>query len=271
MVSYAIELNPALCDEANRLQLSLHHFGHSILGTWWKSEGETIQCSQLYYIVKGSANVLCNDETLLTMTAGNWYLLPTGTKVKYSCDNFMEEFYFHFKLCDIDRVDLLENGSGPYTLPIREDKTKLFFKLLKSNSPVDGIRLQNELFTSLLNMIDVCGIILKKTELSPCVSKAISYIHSHLSIGLSVSEIVKHSYVSKTTLEKYFKRELGVSVHEYLYNSVMFEASQMLLKTDLPIGIISEQFGFCDQFYFSNRFKETFGKSPKDFRNSVPM
>ncbi len=266
-----IELNPALCDEANRLQLSLHHFGHAKLGTWWKSEGETIQCSQLYYIVKDSANILCNDKTQMTMTAGNWYLLPTGTKVKYSCDNFMEEFYFHFKLCDIDRVDLLEGCHGPYTMPAFEDKTALFLSLLKGASPTDGIRLQNELYSSLLNMIDACGITLKKSELSPCVSKAISYIHSHLSIGLSVNEIVKHAYVAKTTLEKYFKRELGVSVHEYLYNSVMFEASQMLLKTKLPIRVISEQFGFCDQFYFSNRFKESFGKSPREFRNTMPV
>lgn len=266
-----IELNPALCDEANRMQLSLHHFGHAKLGAWWQGQGETIQFSQLYYIVKGSASVLCNDETLLTMTAGNWYLLPTGTKVKYWCDNFMEEFYFHFKLCDIDRVDLLEGCTGPYTMPIFEDKTELFFKLLKSSSPTDGIRLQNEMYSSLLNMIDACGIVLKKSELSPCVSKAISYIHSHLSIGLSVSEIVSHAYVAKTTLEKYFKHELGVSVHEYLYNSVMFEASQMLLKTDLSIRAISEQFGFCDQFYFSNRFKETFGKSPREFRNTMPV
>ena len=30
-------------------------------------------------------------------------------------------------------------------------------------------------------------------------------------------------------------------------------------------------FGFCDQFYFSNRFKETFGKSPREFRNTMPV
>lgn len=266
-----IHLNPYLCEEANNLRLSLVHFGHATLGPWWRGKKESLVCSQIYYIVKGSAKVLLSGDNLLTMEAGNWYLLPSGLSVEYWCDDFMEEIYFHFKLYNIDQIDLLSNHPVPCRLPIREDMTALFLRLIESRSPVDSIRLQNAVYSILLDFIDSHGINLKKTELSPCVQKAVSYINSHLSMQLSVDEIVSESGVSKSTLEKCFKEELLCPVHEYLANTIMFEASRLLLKSKLSVLAISEQFGFCNQFYFSKRFKDKFGKSPKEFRNSVPM
>ena len=84
-----IKLNPVLCEEANRMQTSLIHFGHAVLGPWWKGKDVFLNCSQLYYIVKGSAKVLLGNNELLTMEEGNWYLLPSGLSVTYWCDDFM--------------------------------------------------------------------------------------------------------------------------------------------------------------------------------------
>lgn len=266
-----IQLNPTLCDETNRIQMTLLHFGHACLGNWWNGEEDFLSCSQLYYIVKGSAKVLCNGKTLLTMEEGNWYLIPTGTSVTYWCEDFMEEIYFHFKLCNINRIDLLQGCPSPYQLPIQKDMTSLFLACLSSHDVIDGIRLRQIVYSVLLNFIDEYNISLNKRELSPCVLKAITYIGNHLSMRLTMSDIVNMAYVSKSTLEKYFKKELGVSVYQYLLDTVLFEAGQLLLKTSLSIRDISELFGFYDQFYFSKRFKEKFGKSPKEFRHAAPM
>lgn len=265
-----IHLNPLLCEEANHTQLTMVYFGHAKLSTWWNGT-ESLKCSQLYYIVKGQGKVMCNDETLLIMREGNWYLLPTGTNVRYWCEDYMEEIYFHIKLCDFNHIDLFQNCNGPFTLPIEENITSYLLALLKSNETIDSIRLKSTVLSILLKFVDTYKINFKKNQLSECVANAISFIHNHLSIQTSVDEIVKASYVSKTTLEKHFGRELGVSVHEYMYNNIMFEASQMLIKSSLSIHNVSEQFGFCDQFYFSKCFKQKFGMSPKEYRKSAPM
>ena len=34
----------------------------------------------------------------------------------------------------------------------------------------------------------------------------------------------------------------------------------------MQISRISERYGFCDQFYFSRRFKEKFGVTPQKYR-----
>ncbi len=266
-----IQLNPTLCEETNRIQLSFIHIGHAILGTWWKGSNEFLDCSQLYYIVKGSAKVLYGDNQLLVMEAGNWYLLPCGTAVTYWCEDFMEEIYFHVKLHNLDNIDLLQHCLSPCRLPVQEDRKDFFLQCIHSQNPTDGIRLRQIITSVLLDFIDHYHITLKNSKMSPCVSRAIAYMNSHLSMNLKIDEILANAFVSKSTLERRFKKELNCSVHEYLHNMVMAEAGRFLLNTNWSVGTISEHFGFCDQFYFSKRFKDKFGKSPKEFRNTAPM
>lgn len=263
-----VDHNPALCEEANGINLHLIHCVHAHLGTWWKGDTQTILCTHLYYITEGSASIICNGETPLEMKGGNWYLLPTGTSVKYWCDDFMEEFAFHFKLCNIDHTDLLFHTNGPFSLPIEKDISEKLFELLESTSPSSAIELKSILFSEIFRFINGFNIDLNLQKLSPCVSKAISYISENLSAQISVTELARHAYVSKSTLGKCFKRELGVSVNEYISDAVMLKASQLLRNSKMSVHEISEILGFCDQFYFSKRFKEKFRKSPKDFRSS---
>ena len=260
--------NPVLCDKANKLNISLIHFLHGELDSSWRGGSETILNSHLYYIMKGSATIICNGDTHLEMKAGNWYLLPTGTSVKYWCDDFMEEFAFHFKLCDIDHSDLLSRAGRPYELPIKKDISDILFSLLEKESTASAIELQNIVFSELLDFIDTYNIKLNQPKLSPCVSKSIAYITKNLSIQLSATDLSKYAFVSKSTLEKCFRLELGFSVHEYIFDAVMLKASELLRNSSMTIRDISESLGFCDQFYFSNQFKKKFRKSPRNFRNS---
>ena len=42
-----------------------------------------------------------------------------------------------------------------------------------------------------------------------------------------------------------------------------------LLETDLTIADIAAQTGFPDQSYFDRRFKQAFGKSPRQYRTDL--
>lgn len=54
--------------------------------------------------------------------------------------------------------------------------------------------------------------------------------------------------------------EAGMSPGKYIDNMIFLKAKQMLSDPALTIGQISRKLGFCDQFYFSRRFKENFRK-----------
>jgi AraC-like DNA-binding protein len=125
-------------------------------------------------------------------------------------------------------------------------------------------------------MRTVCELFVKAEEkfgfnknYSRPVTGAISYIRSHLTANLAVLEIAEASLCSKSTLSALFRKEVGQSVAKYIDDLLMSEAQTMLLYSDRSIGTISEQLGFCDQFYFSRWFVKRLGVSPKQYRKSA--
>lgn len=50
---------------------------------------------------------------------------------------------------------------------------------------------------------------------SPEVSKAIKYISKNLNASLRVSDISTYLFISNSKLSKLFKKEMGISVHNF--------------------------------------------------------
>ena len=62
------------------------------------------------------------------------------------------------------------------------------------------------------------------------------------------------------------EKETGKTVGQYLDNLLWAEAKRRLLLSDASVRAISEELGFCDQFYFSRRFRQLFGVTPSYYR-----
>ena len=63
--------------------------------------------------------------------------------------------------------------------------------------------------------------------------------------------------------------EAGMSPGKYIDNMIFLKAKQMLSDPALTIGQISQKLGFCDQFYFSRRFKENSRQTPSEYRKEM--
>ena len=263
--------NSQLCENTNHVHLTLLHFGHAVVGTEWAGNSTDINMSRLYYIADGEACIFPEEGDPVTLTAGHWYLIPAGCSFQFSCEKYMEQFYFHLKLCDLDGLDLLSAISAPVSMVLSEEKNSILFSYLESDALADGIVLRHTLEGILISLLEKSGVRLESNRFSPVVVRAIKYIKRNLSAQLTVAEIAEHSFVSTSTLTKHFKAELSKSVSEYVSDRIMFEACQRLLKSNLSILAISEKYGFSDQFYFSRRFKEKFGLSPMKYRKTAIM
>ena len=73
-------------------------------------------------------------------------------------------------------------------------------------------------------------------------------------------------------IRKLFKKEMGITPHEYLTRTRM-NAAQMLLsgtsRFDYSISETSEMCGFSEPLYFSRVFKKRFGCSPSEFAHKA--
>lgn len=259
-------INTVLCEKANRIKLGLLCFGHAKVGKEWNGKIYNSIHSRLYYIVNGNAYIITANNDKIVFEPGYWYLIPSGCSFVYGCDTSMEHLYFHLKLHDVDGLDLLSKFPSPVRQKTNNDKSDFFIGLLPSDNMLNSMKIHNEVYSVLISVLEKYDLNLKNKELSPCVTKAIRYIKQHLSVQLQVDDIAKHAYVSRSTLTKKFNKELSMSIIDYIYNSIMFEAGQLLSNSNISVLAVSEKFGFSDQFYFSKRFKAKFGMSPREYR-----
>jgi len=56
---------------------------------------------------------------------------------------------------------------------------------------------------------------------------------------------------------------------DYMDDQLIQAAQWKLLRTGDSVEKISTQLGYCDQFYFSRRFRQLSGESPLQFRKKL--
>lgn len=263
---FHIKTNPALCQNLNQIHLQLIYYGRGQVNHKWNGKVMNPVHSRLFYIVSGEGSMTVEKNRQIKLAAGNWYLFPAGCSFTYACENTMDHIYIHFNLCDMDGIDLLLQCPQPIQMCAVHDDVPFLTEGLDCHSVVRSLQIRQRIYDILLSVMEQNRIDLISRKLSPCVTKAIAYIRGNLSVRLSNTEIAEQANVSVSTLTKRFQRELSMSVHEYIENLVFSEAVHLIRESDLPIGYISEMFGFCDQFYFSRRFKEKIGDTPRDYR-----
>lgn len=103
------------------------------------------------------------------------------------------------------------------------------------------------------------------------VATALSYIRQKACLGLTVDEVVKNAYASRSQLEKKFRKHLGRSPQAEIRRVQVAKIKQLLVETDYPLKRIAELAGFDHVEYMSVVFKRLTGDSPGAFRRSTQI
>lgn len=103
---------------------------------------------------------------------------------------------------------------------------------------------------------------------SDVIYKVMGYIKSHYAQKLSLEDIARQVYLSRSYLSSLFKKETGYSLFAYI-NHVRIEKSKLyLLDHSISLVDIAALCGFEDQSYFTKVFKKATGLSPKRYRDN---
>lgn len=94
-----------------------------------------------------------------------------------------------------------------------------------------------------------------------------TYIDTQYSHPVSVAGIADIVGLERTYLSKLFKKEMNISIQDYLINTRLQKASE-LLKIGFNVNEVCRMVGYTDTFNFSKMFKKKFGQSPKNFKNT---
>ena len=254
----------------NSLEVKISSAGFVRADDGWRQSPLYAGFSRLYFVMEGEGYLLSEREKV-RLLPGHVYLAPCGDKCGFYTDNYITKLFFHINLpIDVVGTDAFENYGriAEQVYPI--EKMKELTEAYLAGGTVGHLMVKSEISSLASAFLLDFSECLEQKKKSSLVLDAIRYIRTHLKASLTVAEVAEAALSSESRLATLFKREVGNSVAWYIEDLIMSEAQNMLMGEKMSVGEISETLGFCDQFYFSRRFKLRFGISPREYiKNSV--
>ena len=97
------------------------------------------------------------------------------------------------------------------------------------------------------------------------IKRAIDYIEENYGLDINVDKIANHLGLNRSYLYKLFKRELGISVQDFIIQTKMRISCSLLKQTELSVKSVAISVNY-DPITFSRIFKKQIGITPTQYR-----
>lgn len=101
------------------------------------------------------------------------------------------------------------------------------------------------------------------------LEKVLAWIHRRLSGRIRMDEMAAAAGLSVSGLAHLFTHAMGVAPMRYVDMRRLERAADLLRCTPLSVKEIAAELGFEDPFYFSRRFRRSYGDSPAVWRKKI--
>lgn len=98
------------------------------------------------------------------------------------------------------------------------------------------------------------------------VQRCTEYIDKHLQEDITRNSIARMAYLNVDYLDRCFRKEIGVTISQYILNSRMELACKLLMDCSMSIQTISTYVGYDSLSNFSLAFKRYTSVTPSQFR-----
>lgn len=180
-----------------------------------------------------------------------------GTAMQEAMDALGEKFYHS------DRSLFFQSEAPAQTGNLSIFKSFNFEELqlhIHSGEREEGLQIFREFFRQL-----------REEQAPEAVSKLVHMAKEHIqqnytSSDLSLKKIAAAVFAAPAYVSSLFKKEMGLSVTEYITVCRMQRAAELIhSRPDSSLTAISEQVGYTDPYYFSRCFKQYYGVTPSKF------
>ena len=100
------------------------------------------------------------------------------------------------------------------------------------------------------------------------VCNILEYLNNNINKEITIDELSSLFYFNKTYIMKKFKKELNISIHEYI-NTIRIYNSLPFYRDDNNVLSIAFKNGFNSLEYYSEIFKKIMGVSPMIYKKYV--
>ena len=100
------------------------------------------------------------------------------------------------------------------------------------------------------------------------VAKALRFLWEHYEQQVTVDDAAREAGLSRSTLERRFRRAIGRSVNEELLRKRLEHCRELLRTTDLSFVAITPRVGFLSKTYLHRIFLKHHGCTPQQYRKT---
>lgn len=101
---------------------------------------------------------------------------------------------------------------------------------------------------------------------SATVEKVVVFIHKHIDEDITRELIAGHVYLNPVYISRLFKKEMNISLSDFIMQAKMDKAKAMLRESHLKISDIAEKLSYYQLSHFTKMFKKIVGLSPQEYR-----
>lgn len=98
------------------------------------------------------------------------------------------------------------------------------------------------------------------------VLKLLDYIDNNINKKITMDELSRLFYFNKDYLMRIFKKELDVTIMDYINKRRIYNSLEELKNTDYSMVKIAMNNGYASQEYFSETFSKIIGVNPLTYR-----
>ncbi len=107
----------------------------------------------------------------------------------------------------------------------------------------------------------------KNDIISKSVVQCTDYIYKHLQERITLQDLAAYTQLSESYLSRLFKKNLGVSVSDYIRMKKIEKAENLLKYSDYSYIEIANYLSFSSQSHFIQAFEKQVGLTPKKYRD----
>lgn len=123
--------------------------------------------------------------------------------------------------------------------------------------------LLHEMYENYIRRVRKCK---ERSNISGAIQCVCDYIDMHVTDDLSLPELARSVHYTEYYMTRKFKKELGISIWDYINQARVERARSMLADTSITVQAISDTLNYCSRSYFSEVFQKHTGLTPSEYR-----
>lgn len=255
-------------------------FGHEKVSPNYVFSGNNVRdCFVLHVITKGKGRFASAGKQMITLQAGDAFLLPQSIPCFYQADSDDPWEYSWIGLTGSSVPELISQSQFHkkyYLKQIQHSNFATSFDQLMTvlnhtQSLVTQLQIESFFFNTMAQLLlDFPGETQKAGSNSYTQFKyAKKRMLAELATGANVSDICASLHLSRSYFYTLFKKYTGMSPQVYLANLRITQAQELLTRSSQSLATIANLVGYKDPFTFSKAFKRETGISPSTYRNQA--